>query len=98
MEKEKYVVIKRTYSVRGGKPCKEKENNVNYLVSKNSFGGEYWKPNIDEAARIPIEYPKYFGFLNNVNGYIDSMEHGASEWFQEIIEVEYDKTKHRLII
>ena len=96
MEKEKYVVIKRTYSVRGGKPCKE--NNVNYLYSKNAYGIEVWKPIIDWAVRIPVEYPKYFGFLNNVNGYIDSMEYGASEWFQEIIEVEYDKTKHRLII
>lgn len=96
MEKEeKYVVIRRTYSVLDDKPCEELT--INYLSSKNAYGTEVWNPQISKACRIPIEYPKYFGFENNVEGFSDSVEYGVSRWKQEIIEADYIKKIHRLI-
>jgi len=95
MEKEKYVVIKQTYSVYGGKNCVE--SIVNYLSYKNAFGGEIWKPNINDAVRIPMEVCKFYGFEDGKEKVMDDREYGLSVCIQTIEEAEYNKTKHRLI-
>lgn len=55
MEKEeKYVVIRRTFSVENDNPCKKLI--IDYLLSKNAYGIEVWTTQISEACRIPIKY------------------------------------------